>query len=174
MPPNQDVVWFDVAVKDVLIMGVLESWNDFFEVLDDGGQRYLAAFGMTRTHRATRGVIEHKKGHSVLYIEVEQTHNVGVHEPLGCLGLLLKLLLIHIAQIQDLDGCLFGRQSDMLTQVDAGKSACAEATYQTIVAKLLTSEILSEGHFYLLINKCQSNGQGDSAYMETFIPIDNC
>jgi hypothetical protein len=81
-----------------------------------------------------------------LYVKIEQAYDVRVNEPLRRLRLLLKLLLIHVAQIQYLNGSLFGRKSYMLTQIDTREPTHAYASYQTIVAKLLTSEILSEGH----------------------------
>jgi hypothetical protein len=82
-----------------------------------------------------------------LHVKVEEAHDVRMPQLLCGFGLLLKLFHVDIKEVQDLDGCLFRGDTYMLTQIDAGKPAYSEATDQAIAAKLLTGEILGEGHF---------------------------
>jgi hypothetical protein len=48
--PNQDIVRFDIAMQDMLIMGILKGRDDFFKILNNGGKWHLAPFGMTSTY----------------------------------------------------------------------------------------------------------------------------
>src|SRR5260370_28775013 len=88
---------------------------------NDPWQRNQAAFGIAAPQRATRGIVDHQKGHALLHIVIEDPHDARMDECGDGLGFLLEVLRLQLAQMrmQHFDGRLLVEPHG-LSQVDLG------------------------------------------------------
>jgi hypothetical protein len=59
---HQQVLWFDVAVNEVLVVGVLQGIRNLLDIAQDCGERQCHPFGMSLAYGATRGIVHDRKG----------------------------------------------------------------------------------------------------------------
>src|SRR5437879_13424595 len=92
-------------------------------------QRNSRSFWMTRAQRTTRGILEDKKGHLIMKIKIDQMDNIGMFQSCCRLCLLPKFLAIHVEDMQQFDGGLFGSYANMLPQIHTAKSGQASTRH---------------------------------------------
>ena len=62
------------------VMSILEGISDLLDVAKDGGQRKGNPFGMPIAHGATRRIVHDQKGSLAFDPEVEDAHDMRMHE----------------------------------------------------------------------------------------------
>jgi hypothetical protein len=139
---QQHIFWFDIAVDEFLLMSILQGISDLLDRGDDDRERDQAPFGIAVPQRAIRCIVDHEKGHAILYIIIEDTHDAWMHERGNGLRFLLEVLGLLLGQMgmQYLDGRLLV-EPHMLSEVDLSIATLSQQADQSVVAKLLPKSV---------------------------------
>ena len=92
-----------------MIVGILQSIGNLFDVADDGRKGQDAAFGVTLPERAASGIVHDQERGVILHIKVKHAYNVGMAEMGNSVGLFLEALHFGVVgkpRIEDFDGGL--------------------------------------------------------------------
>src|SRR2546421_12599275 len=94
---------------------------------------------MQLSQRTIGGIIHDKEGQVLLYIKIEDAHDMGMHEARNHARLRAEWLDVLAGQVgmQHFDGRL-RVEVQMLSQVDVGKTALSQQAQQAIVAQVLS------------------------------------
>ncbi len=126
--PQQHVFRLDVAVDELLVVGVLQGFSDLLHIGGDGCRSGGPASGDEPTQGAVGRVIHDQIGHARFDVKMADAHDVGMLQPGDGARLLLELLqFVSIDQLrmQQFDGDL-GAQAHIFAQVDFGKAPFAQ------------------------------------------------
>ena len=130
-PPQQHILWLNIAMDELLIVGILQGFGDLLDIADNGGQRQRDAFGMSVAQRAVGGVVHDEERDAILDIEVQHTHNMRVDERCDGLGFAVEVLDVGSLHVEP----------QVLAEIDLGETSASQETYEAIVAQLLTYTI---------------------------------
>src|SRR5260221_2047869 len=140
---NEHIGRLDITMDEPLSMGILKGLGNLFYVGDDSGQRHTFSPWMPLAERATRVVLHHQEGYTLLNIEIKYVHNMRMLK--GCNGVRFLLeginILLRNSGMQDLDRCELLLEPEMLPQIDRSLAPLSKYPEQAIVAELLTTEI---------------------------------
>src|SRR6266852_3963894 len=124
---HKHVLWFDVAMDESLVMGILQGVGDLLDVGDNRRKGQDCPFGIALAQRATCGVAHDEERGVIDDIKVEDAHDVRVFEMSDSLSLFLEVLDFLSAGesgVKDFDGGM-GVQAQVLAQVDFRETALA-------------------------------------------------
>src|SRR5947209_11538013 len=77
---QQHVLWLDVAMNQLEVMHRLQGSGDLFDVGDDGVEWQECPFGVQFAQGPIGGIVHDQERKAFLYIEVEDAHDVVMHE----------------------------------------------------------------------------------------------
>src|SRR6266567_5161691 len=130
-------------MDQLLIVGILQSLSDLFDVGDDHWEGEDAPFGMVLAQCPTRGIAHDQERGAIDDIEIKDAHDMGVFEAGDGVSLLLETLHfapVGKARVQDFDGS-GGTQTQMFAQVDFCEATSPQETDEAIVAELLADTV---------------------------------
>ncbi len=141
-PIQQHILRLDVAVNQLVFVGILKGIRHLPHIDPHRLQRHHAALGMALAQRAIGGIIHHQKGRALVQSIIQQVNNMRMGQLGNRLRLIEKALGLLLGQFakQDLNRSL-RPQARMLAQIDLGKAAMPQQADQTIVPKLLAHTI---------------------------------
>jgi hypothetical protein len=87
---NEHVFGLDIAVNELLIMGIPQSVSDLLHIGNYGQEWDVLAFGMTFPQCAMRTIVHQQEWDTIGDIKVQDTYDVRMHKLGNRLGLLLK------------------------------------------------------------------------------------
>ena len=97
---QQHVLRLDIAVNKLLFMRILQGISHLLDRRDNHRERDQAAFRVATPQRPIGGIVNHQKGHSILHIIIEDTHDPGMHECRNGLRFLLEMLSFGLGQMR--------------------------------------------------------------------------
>jgi hypothetical protein len=116
---HEQVLRFDVAVDEVLVVRILQGGGGLLDIAQDGGEGKRHSLGMPLAYGSIGRVVHHQIGGFSFDPEVEDAHDVWVHQASDGTGLPAKGVCILTCQLrmEQLNSGL-GPQVDVLPQVD--------------------------------------------------------
>src|SRR5437764_7323483 len=129
-------------MNQLLYMDIVQCLGYLFNVGDDSVKRHLCTFRLALAQRAIGRILHHQERKAILYLKIENTHNMRMHQTSHRARLAAQLLagLTREVSMHHLDGCLCA-QMQVLSQVDLGETPSPDQTEQAIVAKLLSHAV---------------------------------
>lgn len=127
MPPQQQIFRFDVAVDELLVVGVLQCSRGLLEIGGNGCRRAWLACGHSPTQGAVGRVIHDQIGGAVFNGKMADADDIGMFQSGNRARLVLELLqFVALDQLgmQQFDSDL-GPQANIDAQVDLSKAPFA-------------------------------------------------
>src|ERR1051326_3971019 len=129
LPPRvqQHILWFDIAVDDALVIGMLQGAGRLLDKGKNRRWRYRDLLRKTSAKAAALGVWHHQVRHAALHAKVQQTSNVRMRKQPQQLGFSTEEFDVLTSQVrvEDFNDCLCARLH-VFSQIDLGKTPPVE------------------------------------------------